>query len=120
MLLLMPRNVSIVLRARLAYGCIDVGFEEVTRNISNFFVDAKAEFNKAVADLPFIKFLFLAKIAETSEGSLAKIANIQLDKLSHPTAPASATSATITKTFGWTSASEGSELPWFSPDVSSS
>ncbi|GJS42335.1 hypothetical protein Tco_0567378 [Tanacetum coccineum] len=105
---------------RRTHGRTDVGFEEATRNVSNFFVGDKAEFNKAVVDLPFIEFPFLAKIAEASEGSLPEIANIQPDKLHRPTAPASATSVAVTKTFGWTSALEGSELPGSSPDVSSS
>ncbi|GJY61263.1 hypothetical protein Tco_0461920 [Tanacetum coccineum] len=106
----------------LRMGRTDVGFEEAAQNVSNFFVGTEAEFNKAVADLPSIKFLFLAKIAEASEGALSEIANIQPNKLPSPTAPASAsaTNSTVAKTFGWTSAQEGSELPRLGPDVSSS
>ncbi|GKD78319.1 hypothetical protein Tco_1340940, partial [Tanacetum coccineum] len=98
----------------------DAGFEEAAQNVSNFFVGAKEEFNKAVADLPFIEFLFLAKMAEASEGSLLAIANIQPNKLPRPTTHASATSAAVTKTFGWTFTPEGFELPGSGPDVSSS
>ncbi|GJY81120.1 hypothetical protein Tco_0493871 [Tanacetum coccineum] len=98
--------------ARIAYLGITSGVERDLRMV---------EFNKAVTDLPSIKFPFLAKIAEASEGALSKISNIQPDKLPRPTAPASVTTANsvVARTFGWTSAPKGSELPGLGTDVSS-
>ncbi|GKB21382.1 hypothetical protein Tco_0855305 [Tanacetum coccineum] len=73
-------------------GRTDVGFEEAAHNISNFFVGAEAEFNKTP------------------------------DKLPRLTAPAFvlATNSAVARTFGWTSAPKGSELPGLGTDVSSS
>ncbi|GJX64918.1 hypothetical protein Tco_0299261, partial [Tanacetum coccineum] len=50
----------------LRMGHIDAGFAKAAKNVSNYVVGAEAEFNKAVADLPSIKFPFLAKIAENA------------------------------------------------------
>nr|GEY65456.1 hypothetical protein [Tanacetum cinerariifolium] len=97
---------------RLVHGCTDSGFEEVAQNVSKFFGGAKVEFNKVIANLPFIKFPFLAKIDEASEGVLLEIANIQLDKLFHPISIPTTDSA-VAKT----SALEGSKLPGFGLDV---
>ncbi|GKG32107.1 hypothetical protein Tco_0427057, partial [Tanacetum coccineum] len=67
-------------------------------------------------------FPFLAKIAKASEGVLSEIVNIQPDKLTLSAVPASVpvSSFAVYKTFGWTFASKGSELPGLGPDISSS
>ncbi|GKC10616.1 hypothetical protein Tco_1007398 [Tanacetum coccineum] len=81
----------------LRMGRTDAQFEEASQNVYNFFLGAETEFNKAIV-------------------------NIQPDKLARSAAPASvpATSSVVDKTFGWTSAPEGSELLGICPDVASS
>ncbi|GKC28465.1 hypothetical protein Tco_1035759, partial [Tanacetum coccineum] len=59
----------------LRMGRIDAQFEEASQNVSNFFLGAETEFNKAVVDLPSAKFPFLAKITEVSKGFLILISN---------------------------------------------
>ncbi|GJY66159.1 hypothetical protein Tco_0468397, partial [Tanacetum coccineum] len=58
----------------LRMGRTDAEFEKTSQNISNFFLGAKAEFNKVVAALPSAYFPFLAKIAEVASSSLPEVA----------------------------------------------
>ncbi|GJZ29426.1 hypothetical protein Tco_0574073, partial [Tanacetum coccineum] len=71
-------------------GCVWVAkFEVAAQNVSNFFIGAEAEFNKALATLPSTLFPFLGKIAATAEGALSEVTHILLDKLVCLVAPVS-------------------------------
>ncbi|GJY90377.1 hypothetical protein Tco_0505573 [Tanacetum coccineum] len=64
----------------LRMGRTDVEFEAAVQKVSNFHVGAKADFDKALDDFPTTLFIFLRKIVAASEGSLADVAQILLDK----------------------------------------
>ncbi|GJV80405.1 hypothetical protein Tco_1516275 [Tanacetum coccineum] len=64
----------------LRMGRTDVEFEAAVQKVSNFHVGAKADFDKALDDFPTTPFPFLSKIVAASEGSLADVAQILLDK----------------------------------------
>ncbi|GJU63988.1 hypothetical protein Tco_1245823 [Tanacetum coccineum] len=102
--------------------CTDAEFEEASQNVSNFFLGAKAEFNKVVVALSSTHFPFLTKIAKAVECALLEVVSIQPDKVARSTMPTSApaTSLHVGETFSWTSAMKESELPGLVPDVSPS
>ncbi|GJX32068.1 hypothetical protein Tco_0241923 [Tanacetum coccineum] len=61
----------------LRMGRTETEFEEASQKVSNFFIGAEAEFNKAVAALPSTNFPFLAKVAAAAEGAFSEVASIQ-------------------------------------------
>nr|GEX38652.1 hypothetical protein [Tanacetum cinerariifolium] len=95
----------------------DTSSEEI-KNLKVQLAEAEAgveaEFNKAIVAFPSTNFLFLSKIAKAVEGALSKIVR------SAPSAPAPTTSPPSGESFGWTSASKGSEAAELAPNVPSS
>ncbi|GJU04039.1 retrovirus-related pol polyprotein from transposon TNT 1-94 [Tanacetum coccineum] len=82
----------------LCMGRTDVEFEAAVQKVSNFYVGAKADFDKALDDFPTTPFPFLSKIAPASEGGLSDVAQILPDKFvrsatSVAVAPSSASEA---------------------------
>nr|GEW25326.1 hypothetical protein [Tanacetum cinerariifolium] len=65
----------------LHMGHTDATFEEAAQNASNFFVGAKAEFDKAIAAFPSTSFPFLSKVVAAVGGALSEVVNIQPDKI---------------------------------------
>ncbi|GKF38012.1 hypothetical protein Tco_0114770, partial [Tanacetum coccineum] len=84
----------------LRMGRIDFEFEAAVQKVSNFYVGAKADFDKALDDFPTTLFPFLSKIVVASQGSLPDVAHILSDKFAH-----SATSVVVASS----SASEAPE-----------
>ncbi|GKA02059.1 hypothetical protein Tco_0674724 [Tanacetum coccineum] len=95
----------------LRMGRTDAKFEQASQNVSNFFLGAKVEFNKAVAALPFISFPFLVKIAKATEGALSEVVNVQPDKIVRLVVPTSVLAMFFPagETFGWTSGRKESD-----------
>ncbi|GJY58043.1 hypothetical protein Tco_0457935 [Tanacetum coccineum] len=101
-------------------GETDAEFEEADQNVSNFFFGAQAEFDKAVASLPYAQFPFLSKISKVAESTFPEVTRIQPDKIVCPAVfdYAPAMSSPASKTFGWTSTPKDSGLthnaspPW--------
>ncbi|GJV28360.1 hypothetical protein Tco_1384808 [Tanacetum coccineum] len=80
-------------------------FNATLARILSLGITFGAEFDKAIANIPFTHFPFLAKISEATESTLSEVASIQPDKIARPAVSASApaTSFPTCKTFGWTS-----------------
>ncbi|GKB27123.1 hypothetical protein Tco_0866524, partial [Tanacetum coccineum] len=64
----------------LHMGRTDVEFEATIQKVSNFYVGAKADFDKALDDFPTTPFPFRSKIDAAFEGSLSDVAQILSDK----------------------------------------
>ncbi|GKE12996.1 hypothetical protein Tco_1416547 [Tanacetum coccineum] len=68
----------------LRMGRTDAEFEVAAQNVSNFFVGAKAEFNKALAVFPSTLFPFLKKVDAAFRSALLKVSKILPDKIARP------------------------------------
>ncbi|GJY96284.1 hypothetical protein Tco_0512645 [Tanacetum coccineum] len=106
----------------LVRGCAWVTLMLSFKKVSKFVLGAQAEFDKAIANIPFTHFPFLAKISEATESTLSEVASIQPDKIARPAVSASApaTSFPTCKTFGWTSTPKASEPTGLAHDASPS
>ncbi|GJU62342.1 hypothetical protein Tco_1244177 [Tanacetum coccineum] len=106
----------------LVRGCAWVTLMLSFKKVSKFVLGAQAEFDKAIANIPFTHFPFLAKISEATESTLSEVASIQPDKIARPAVSASvpATSSPTCKTFGWTSTPKASEPTGLAHDASPS
>ncbi|GJX01525.1 hypothetical protein Tco_0185438 [Tanacetum coccineum] len=65
-------------------------FEVAAQKVSNFHVAAKADFNKALVNVPTTPFPFLSKIAAASRGTLSEVTQVFPDKHIRSVIPASA------------------------------
>ncbi|GKC33330.1 hypothetical protein Tco_1040624 [Tanacetum coccineum] len=73
----------------LRMGRTDVEFEAAIQKVSNFYVGAKADFDKAVVDFPTTPFPFLNKIITASRGTLSEVTQVFPDKHIRSVTPSS-------------------------------
>ncbi|GJV01747.1 hypothetical protein Tco_1335316 [Tanacetum coccineum] len=101
----------------LRMGRTDVAFEEAAQNVSNFFVGAQAEFDKAVTAFPSTNFPFLSKVVVAV--GVSEVVNIQPDKIVRSATPAFVLAATLYSNEAFNRTSTPEE-PEHALDVSSS
>nr|GEX89533.1 hypothetical protein [Tanacetum cinerariifolium] len=76
-------GVESLVRKRLCMGRTDAEFEVGAQKVSNFYIGAKADFDKALVDFPTTPFPFLGKITAAAGGTLPEVTQVLPDKHIH-------------------------------------